>query len=240
MAEHGYTHHLLAASMKEAAELLTRLNIDGVVLSSNGLWACLLLPQLDDKAAAAARFNNLVEAHQHGVLCFDTGALGHRVRFGKGPLRCPLNADTLDEWVGLGLLDEADLPEIRQHLPDGVSWPDVLALPHGAMERDILLAQRFLWKPAAIPVGVDWLSEEEEEEGTNKPRNVKQLFALLVETGVVALVEGADAPDMATHFALKSQSSDASALLEWLISHPQVDEVYITDAAFEMAVASLG
>ena len=139
----------------------------------------------------------------------------------------------------------ADLPQIDGSTKRGIEWGAVLGLPPGAyLDGDDLaspdpraLLQSIEQTPGAIEVGVS-LGLAPPDVQPKIPTDYQDLFSMLLDSQALELEGAGD--DVAAGFAERLGRGDSpTQVLDWMTTHPNVVEIYLSDAGFERVVAAI-
>ncbi len=219
-----YTTHLRHCSVAEAADALRRAGLTGLALRANPHWCTVVLERSTDERG---RLATLAAQNPDGVLLYDVGGVGERIWSHVGDALHILRPDTVADWVRLGLLTE----------DRGGDWSSQLALPEPVEVTDQLLRQPFVGVMGAVAVGLD-IEVPMPAPRPMMPSSPSQLFAMLKSTGAVALKPGANA--ITAEFSERVGGGEAAVdVLSWLVEHPDVEEVFVSDAAFDLILTSM-
>ncbi len=227
----SYSIHLRNATVEQAVALLTELGETGLVLGANPYWATVVLPRTDDERA---RLRRLADAHEPGVLLFNTSPEGDRILFHAEQLLV-LDPARPSAFRDRGLISPAVATQMAVSTPRGSDWVPLLKLPPQATQSDALLRPDAAPYPGAIPVGAV-RPPSAVVAPVRRPRTGQELYRMLQQTGAVELLSGAR--DLADEFALRTHLG-AGPVIEWLLEQEQVVEVYLSDEGLQQVLDEL-
>lgn len=227
----SYSFHLRGATVEQAVERLTELGETGLVLGANPFWCTVVLRRSDDERA---RLRRIADAHEAGVLLFNSSPAGDRILFQAHEL-VVLDPVRPAAFRDLGLLSPAVTAQMAISTPRGSDWLALLKLPPMATQSDALLRPDAAPYPGAIPVGAV-KPPTLVAPPVRRPRTGQELYRMLIHTGSIELLS--DAPDHADAFALRTHLG-AGPVIEWLLEQEGVVEVFLSDDGFQQVLDEL-
>jgi len=226
----SYSIHLRQATVEQAIAVLTELEETGLVLGANAHWATVVLRRTDDERA---RLRRLADAHEAGVLLFNSSQAGDRILFQCEELLV-LDPVRPSAFRDRGLLSPAVTAQMAVTTPRGTEWLALLKLPPMATQSDALLRSDASPYPGAIPVGS--IRPPASAVPVERPRNGQELYRMLQKTDAVELLS--DAPDHGDGFALRTHLG-AGPLIAWLLEQEGVVDVFLSDDGLQQVLDEL-
>jgi len=226
----SYSFQLRHATVEQAVAVLTELGETGLVLGANASWATVILRRSEDERA---RLRRMADAHEPGVLLFNSSPEGDRILF-QSDVLVVLDPVRPNPFRDLGLLSPAVTAQMAVRTPKGEDWIALLKLPMMATQSDALLRPDASPYPGAIPVGA--VKPTVSPPPVRRPRNGRELYQVLRHTGAIELLS--DAPDHSLEFAVRIHLG-AGPVIEWLLEQEGVVEVYLSDDGLQQVLDEL-